>query len=247
VTVINESMAKFYFGDRSPLGHIVNYGSGDTAATLTIVGVSADTRDHDIRPQENRRRMYVSFMQPIDGLTGANYELRTLGDPAALSAQVRAAVHELDPKMPIGSIKPLTTQIDEALLRELMIAKLSVLLGLIAVVLASVGLYGILAYSVTRRTNEIGIRMAIGAFPRDIVWMVLRETFTLVAIGIALGIPIALGLSRYIETLLYGLTPGDGLTLVSVIALMLFIALLAAIAPSRRAAAIDPLRALRYE
>jgi ABC-type antimicrobial peptide transport system permease subunit len=178
---------------------------------------------------------------------GANYELRTLGDPAALAPQVRAAIREIDPKMPITSLKPLTTQIDQALLRERMIAKLSVLLGLIAVVLASVGLYGILAYSVTRRTNEIGIRMAIGAFPRDIVWMVLRETFTLVAVGIALGIPVALALSNYVESLLYNLTPTDTLTLTAVIVLMLTISVLAAVAPSRRAASIDPLRALRYE
>jgi predicted permease len=246
VAVINESMAKFYFGDQNPIGHIINY-EGPDKFTLTIIGVASDTRDHDVRLLRNTRRMYVSFMQPVDGLTGANYEMRTIGDPAAMAAQIRAVVRELDPKMPINSLKPLTTMIDESVLRERMIAKLSVLLGLVAVVLASVGLYGVLAYSVTRRTTEIGIRMAIGAFPRDIVWMVLRETFGLVAIGILVGIPIALALSRYIESLLYGLTSGDGLTIAGVVGLMVAIALIAAIAPSRRAAGVDPLRALRYE
>jgi predicted permease len=244
--VINESMAKFYFGDRNPIGHLVQY-EGTDKFTLTIVGVSADTRDHSIRPRDLKRRMYVSFLQPIDGLTGANYEVRTAVDPTVMAAQLRAAVADIDRKLPVNSIKPLTTLIDESVLRERMIARLSVLLGIVAAVLASVGLYGVLAYSVTRRTNEIGIRMAIGAFPRDIVWMVLRETFVLVAVGIAIGIPIALGLSRYIETLLYGLTPNDALTIAAVAVLMVAIALVAAIAPSRRAAGVDPLRALRYE
>jgi predicted permease len=247
VVVINESMARFYFGERNPIGHVVHDNIAGHEVALTIIGVSAETRDHDVRPLENRRRMYVSFMQPIDGLTGVNYELRTLGDPAAIGNLVRAAVREVDPKLSIASLKPLTTLIDESVLRERMVAKLSVLLGVLAVVLASVGLYGVLAYSVTRRTNEIGIRMAIGAFPRDIVWMVLRETFGLVAIGIALGVPIALMLSRYIESLLYGLTSGDGATIAGVVVLMVAIALIAAIAPSRRAAGVDPLRALRYE
>jgi ABC-type antimicrobial peptide transport system permease subunit len=239
-------MARFYFGDRNPIGHLVQYEGADKF-TLTIVGVSADTRDHDIRPLNNTRRLYVSFNQPVDGLTGANYEIRTIGDPAAMAAQIRKVVNDFDPKLPVNSIKPLTTLIDDSVLRERMIAKLSVLLGIVAVVLASVGLYGVLAYSVTRRTNEIGIRLAIGAFPRDIVWMVLRETAILVAIGILVGVPIALGLSRYIESLLYGLTPGDAWTIVGVVLLMVLIALIAAIAPSRRAASVDPLRALRYE
>jgi predicted permease len=247
VGVINESMARFYFGDRNPIGHSIQF-EGSAKFTLTIVGVSADTRDHDVRPlNRHQRRLYVSFMQPVDGLTGANYELRTMGDPASLIPTVRAAVNEIDPKMPVLSIKPLTALIDESVLRERMIAKLSVLLGIIAVVLASVGLYGVLAYSVTRRTNEIGIRMAIGAFPRDIVWMILRETLVLVVIGIAVGVPIAMGASRYIETLLYGLKPGDAMTIAAVVVLMVGVALIAAIAPARRAAGVDPLRALRYE
>jgi len=186
-------------------------------------------------------------MQPIDGLTGANYELRTLGDPSTLIPQVRAAVVAVDPRLQINSIKPLTTLIDQSMLRERMVARLSLLLGIIAAVLASVGLYGILAYSVTRRTNEIGIRMAIGAMARDIVWMVLRETFGLVAIGIVIGIPIALGVSRYVESLLYNLRATDGLTIAAVVLLMVAIALIAAIAPSHRAATVDPLRALRHD
>jgi predicted permease len=239
VVVVNEKMARFYFGDRNPLGRLVHY-EGRNRFTLTIVGVAGDARDHGLRG-EIQRRMYIPFRQPIDGLTGANYEVRTAMDSAAMAAQLRAAAGAVAPRMPIESITPLATLIDESLLRERMIAKLSVLFGIVAVVLASVGLYGILAYSVARRTSEIGVRLAIGARPRDIVWMITRETSGLVAAGIAVGIPIALGLSRYVETLLFGLKPNDAVTIAGVIALV------AAIAPARRASGIDPLRALRYE
>jgi predicted permease len=245
VVVINDVMAKFYFGDRNPIGQVVHSNGADGFA-LTIVGVVADARDHSLRDPV-QRRMYVSFLQPVDGLTTANYEVRTAVDPAVMATQLRAAVTSVAPRMPILRIKPLSTLVNESILRERMIARLSVLLGVVAVVLASVGLYGVLAYSVARRTSEIGIRMAIGAFPRTIVWMVLRETFALVAIGVVVGVPLALGASRYVESLLYGLTPTDAVTIVGVIALMTAIALVAAFAPARRAARVDPLRALRYE
>jgi ABC-type antimicrobial peptide transport system permease subunit len=166
---------------------------------------------------------------------------------AAVSAQLRVAVREVTPKMPILGIKPLTALIDESVLRERMIARLSVLFGIIAVLLASVGLYGVLAYSVVRRTNEIGIRIAIGADPRDIVWMVVRETLLLMAVGVAVGVPAALGLSRYVETLLFGLKPNDSATIGAVLALMIAVSLAAALVPARRAAGVDPLRAVRYE
>jgi ABC-type antimicrobial peptide transport system permease subunit len=160
---------------------------------------------------------------------------------------LRSAVREVAPSMPVLSIKALTRLIDESLVQERLIARLSILFGIVAVVLASVGLYGVLAYSVVRRTNEIGIRMAIGAFPRSIVWMVLRETLLLVGIGIVCGIPIALALTRFVSSLLFGLQPTDVLTIVAVVLLMVLIAIAAATAPARRAAAVDPLSALRCE
>jgi ABC-type antimicrobial peptide transport system permease subunit len=149
--------------------------------------------------------------------------------------------------MPVTSTKPLIQLLDESMLRERIIARLSVLFGIVAVVLAAVGLYGVLAYSVVRRTNEIGIRMAIGAYRGDIVWMIVRETVVLVLAGIAAGVPIALALGRYIESLLYGMKPNDLVTIAGVAALMGLVALLAAALPARRAAGVDPLRALRYE
>jgi putative ABC transport system permease protein len=243
--VINENMARFYFGDANPIGRVVHY-EGRDPFVLTIVGVSKNARDHGLR-EDVERRMYVSFLQPVDGVISLNYELRTSVRPVDMNAQLRAAVRDVSPRIPVVSIKALTTLIDETLLQERIIARLSAVFGLVAVGLASVGLYGVLAYSVTRRTNEIGIRMAVGAFSRDIVWMVLRETMGLVVLGIAIGLPVALALSRFIESLLFGLRPNDALTIAGVVGLMLCIALLAAAGPARRAARVDPLRALRYE
>jgi predicted permease len=245
VVVINESMARFYFGAQNPVGRLVHLEFLGKQA-LTIVGVARDARDHSLRDQVHRR-MYVSFLQPIDGLTTANYEVRTNLDSAVMARQLRAAVRDVDRNMPILSIKPLTTLIDENLRQERIVAKLSILFGSLAAILASIGLYGILAYSVVRRTNEIGIRIALGGSRRAVVWMVLRETFVLVIAGVAIGVPVAIALSRYIATLLFGLKPNDVATIAAVILLMCGIALCAAIAPARRAAGIDPLVALRYE
>jgi predicted permease len=242
VAVINDRMARFYFPNQNPLGKLI---TGDDMA-LTIVGVSTDARDHGLRVDINRR-MYVSYLQPIDGLTTANFEVRTSVPAARMTPMLRSAVREVAPSMPVLSIKALTRLIDESLVQERLIARLSVLFGIVAVILASVGLYGVLSYAVVRRTNEIGIRMAIGAFPRSIVWMVLRETLLLVSIGIVCGIPIALALTRFVSSLLFGLQPNDALTIAAVVVLMVVIAIAAATAPARRAAAVDPLSALRCE
>lgn len=245
VAVINQNMAQFYFADSNPIGRQIFY-EGTARATVTVVGVAGNARDHSLRDQVYRR-MYVSFMQPIDGLTGANYEVRTAINAAEMAKQLRAAVAEVAPEMPVIRIEPLTTLMDQTMLRERTIARLSVLFGVLAVVLASVGLYGVLTYSVSRRTNEIGLRIAIGAEPRRIVWTVLRETFAPVAGGILIGVPIAAALSRYVETLLFNLKRNDALTISAAIVLIILIAAVAGLVPARRAAKIDPLRALRHE
>jgi len=246
VAVINEHMARFYFGGENPVGRNISYQDGDETHAIAIVGVSANARDHSLR-DDVHRRMYVSFLQPIDGLTGANYEVRTSVESATMARQLRLAVTAVAPRMQIRSIRPVSTLIDQTLLNERITAQLSLLFGAVAVVLAVIGLYGVLAYSVTRRTSEIGVRIAIGAVPRHVVWMVLKETLILVGIGLAIGVPVAIGLGGLVSSLLFGLAPTDAITIAAAVGLMIGVACAAAIAPSRRAAAIDPVRALRYQ
>lgn len=246
VAVVNEQMARFYFGDRNPIGARIQPQLSGEPVALTIIGVARDARDHDLR-NEVRRRMYVSFLQPLDGQTSAKYAVQADVAPAVMAKQLRAAVAAVAPRMPIDFIKPVAALVDETLLRERMVAVLSLLLGGVAVSLACIGLYGVLTYAVLRRTNEIGIRLAMGAVPRDVVWMVVRETFVLVLAGAAIGLPVALALGRFVESLLFRLVPHDGWTIAGVLALMAIVALAASILPARRAAAVDPLRALRYE
>jgi predicted permease len=245
VAIINQSMAKFYFGNRSPIGQTLFYDSRLKFA-LTIVGVSKDVRDHVVREQAPRR-FYVSYMQAVDGQMGTDYEIRTPLDLAVMDHEIRSAVHAISPRMPILHIRRLAEQISDSMIEERLIAELSIFFGILALVLGCVGLYGIMAYSIVRRTQEIGIRVALGATSQAVVWMVIRDAVTLVVLGLSVGLPLALGLSRYVQSLLFGLKPMDVLSLAGVILIMTVMALTAAILPARRALRVDPLTALRYE
>jgi predicted permease len=161
VVVINQSMAKFYFGNRSPIGQTLFYDSRLKFA-LTIVGVARDVRDHRVR-DEPLRRFYVSYRQPVDGQMGADYEIRTPLDSAVMAKAVRAAIYATSPRMPVIHVELLSNSIDNTMVTERLVAKLSVFFGILALVLGCVGLYGIMAYAVALRTQELGIRMAIGA------------------------------------------------------------------------------------
>jgi len=245
VAVINESMAKFYFGNRSPLGETIVH-DGPLKFTLTVIGVAKDVRDHLVRDQPPRR-FYVSYMQPVDGQMGTDYEMRSALDPAVLDRQLREAVRSVSPRLRVQFVQAVRTSISNSLLRERMIARLSILFGLLALLLGCAGLFGIMAYSVGRRTQEIGIRIAIGGQPHNVVWTVVSETLLLVAGGLLVGIPVALSLSRYLQSLLFGLTPADGWSIFAVVVIIGFMALAASVIPARRATRIDPVTALRCE
>jgi predicted permease len=245
VTVINESMAKFYFGKRSPLGATVFYDSR-LKFTLTVIGVAKDVRDHVLRDQPPRR-FYVSYMQPVDGQMGTDYEIRSALSLAVLDRQIRQAVRSVSPRLSIEFIQPLKKSIDNSMIRERLIARLSILFGLLSLLLGCAGLYGMMAYSVARRTQEIGIRIAIGGQPHNVVWTVVSETLLLVLSGLLVGIPMALSLSRYLQSLLFGLTPTDGWSIFVVVVIVGFMALVASVIPARRATRIDPVTALRCE
>jgi ABC-type antimicrobial peptide transport system permease subunit len=210
--------------------------------------VVADFKFND--PRQDFRP--VAFMPLVQSsIPPARYarflEVRTLGDPVGLAAGLREVIREVDPNLPVTSIKTLTRQVDEALARESLIAGLSSFFAVLGLLLACVGLYGVLAYAVTCQTREIGVRMALGARRRDVLWLILKKTLALTLVGIALGVALALSSTRLIASLLFGLTPTDVTTLCSATLVMATVALLAGYLPARRASRVDPMVALRYE
>jgi len=213
---------------------------------MGIVGVVGDARYGELR-EEPPRTVYVPYAQHLEMLEFMTFEVRTAGDPKNSIGAVRQVVQNLDRNLPIRNVITQTEQIDQATFQERLFARLSSFFGLLALVLACVGLYGMMSYAVARRTGEIGIRMALGAEKATILRMVLREGLGLTVLGTAIGIPAALASSRLISTMLYEIKPTDPLTLVVCILLMVGVAALAAFLPARRASRVDPIVALRNE
>jgi predicted permease len=245
VAVVNESMARHYFGDADPIGRriaIPGYRGDDS--WLQIVGESRDIKVHDLR-ESATLMLYMPMFQAPEG--GATFEVRTVMDPEAVQTDVLETVRSIDPRLPVYSVRSLDGQVNDSLVQERLVASLSEIFGLLALVLTCVGLYGLMAYTISRRTGEIGIRMALGAERGRIARMVLRETFLLVACGIAVGLPAAALTARWIASQLFGLKPWDPITLLGACAAMGAVAAAASYLPARRAASIDPMRALRTE
>ena len=246
VGVINQAMAHYYFGDANPIGRRFSLpGWRGDSRWLEIVGVIQDARYHSLR-EPAPPQAYIPFLQsPESG--SMTFEVRAMMDPVSLAAGVRRVIQQADSRLPIFDVKTLSEQVDESLVQERLVASLSSLFGLLALSLASVGLYGVMAHAVSRRTNEIGIRMALGAQRGQILGMVMRETLLLVILGVTVGIPVAMGASRLIRSELYGLSPSDPLTISMTALVMLGVAGLAGYLPARRATNVDPMVALKYE
>jgi predicted permease len=242
VAVVNEEVVHRYFAGRSPIGQ--RYSFGDSPEQIEIVGVAADAKYNDLR-QEFIPMAYYPWRQVMPARLNAAI-IRTAGDPAALAGALRAAVTGVHPDIFVDA-RTLTSQIQGSLVRERLLAHLSGFLGALALLLACIGIYGVMAYGVTRRTSEIGVRMALGAVPGDVVRMVLRETLLLAGAGIAIGIPLAFWLTRLTKTFLFGLEPNDPGVLLAAGASLLLVCALAGWLPAARAARIDPTTALRYE
>jgi predicted permease len=247
VTIINDAMAQLYFPNENPIGRRIRV-RGPSDAWLEVIGVARYVQDHDLR-QAPLRRLYVSYLQPIDGIVTANLAVRAASPAGApsLVGPIRQEIQKFNPRLPILSLKLARTLVDDSILTERLIARLSTFFGALAALLAAIGLYGVMSYTVARRTSEIGVRMALGARQWSIARMILREILVLVAIGSVVGAAAALGLARFVESLMFGLRPRDPATVAAAVALLLLIGLAAGYLPARRAARIDPLVALRTD
>ncbi|HEX8763700.1 MAG TPA: ABC transporter permease, partial [Candidatus Acidoferrum sp.] len=238
--LINEAFARTFFKDQNPLGRHLT-GVGHKRASIEIVGIVGDTKFQSLR-SEIAPTLFVRA-----GGGEAVFEIRTAFDPRIILPQVRSAVSELDSNLPLFSVRTETEQIDRSLFQERLIARLSSFFGALSLLLACIGLYGLLSYEVSRKTREIGVRMALGARPSDVLRLIVRQGIALSAAGAILGILAALGLMRYLASLLYGVRPFDPLTFLTVALLLALVALAACYIPARRASRVDPLVALRYE
>jgi predicted permease len=245
IAVINESMAKYFWGKENPIGKRFGWGRDDGTFPIEVVGVVRDSKFATLR-DEVPRFVYTPWTQQefLDTMT---FYVRTAGEGAGRPNAVRQVVQRLDPNLPIFDMKTMEAQVDESLFLERLVASLSLLFGALATVLAAVGLYGVMSYTVSRRTREIGIRMALGAARTSVLWMVLGEVAAMAAAGIVLGLPIAIGLSRFVASQLYGLSPTDPITLAVATVILGSVAMLAGYMPARRATRVDPMLALRYE
>jgi predicted permease len=237
-------MARKYFGETNPLGQRFGFGGPETGGQIEIVGVARDAKYTDLR-RETPPTVYTPYQQETPGQV--NFAVRTAGDTGALTASIREAVRDVDKNLPLFNVKTQSQQADESLAQERLFATLSSFFGLLALLLASIGLYGVMSYNVARRTNEIGIRMALGARRGDVVRLVLQETLLLVLIGLVVGFGTALATTRLISSMLFGLTPNDPITIMLAAWLLIGVAMLAGYLPARRASRIDPMVALRYE
>ena len=242
VAIVNEELARRYFAGRNPIGQL--YGFGDSPEQIEIVGVVADAKYNDLR-QESIPMAYYPWRQVMPARLNAAI-VRTVGEPAALAGELRRAVTSVHPDIFVDA-QTLTSQIEGSLVRERLLARLSGFLGVLAMLLACIGIHGVMAYGVTRRTSEIGVRMALGAVPGDVVRMVLRETLLLAGCGIALGVPVAFWLARLTRSFLFGLQPDDPAVLAAAGSSLLLVCALAGWIPASRAARIEPTAALRYE
>jgi predicted permease len=246
VVLINERMAKRFFAGRDPIGQHIGWGSGhDTKLDTEIIGVTADSKNEDLRTPVTPF-VYSPYSQ-IERASDATFYVRTEGDPVALGSTLRGTVRGLDPNLPVYDLKTLVTGVNELAFTDRLVTTFSLCIGLLAALLAALGLYGVMAYVVARRTREIGIRMALGATSGSVSWMILHEIVVMCAAGLAVGLVIAYLLGRVIETQLYGVKASDPFVFVMAAVLLAVVAMLAGLLPARKAAGVDPIVALRYD
>jgi predicted permease len=246
VGVVSRAFARQYLGGTNPIGRRFGFGDQRSSSDIAIVGVVGD-----VRYGQPRDRMpptvYVPYAQHTQELDEMNFEVRTAGDPKNWVGPVRQSVHELDGNLPLFDVRTQVEQIEQATFQERLFARLSSFFGLIALALACVGLYGIMSYSVSRRTNEIGVRMALGAGRFNVLDLVVRQALQLTILGVIFGVAAAWALTRFLTSFLYGVRPADPVTFGLVSLAVILVSILSSYIPARRATKVDPMVALRYE
>jgi putative ABC transport system permease protein len=245
VVVVSETLVRRYFPNEDPLGHKVKVGLDDSKNRwFTIVGVVGDVL-YDWGERTPEPALYRYYRQAPQA--SASFALRTSVPPLSLAEPVRQAIAAVDPEEPAIETKTFQQVIKESVIGIAYVAVLMAVFGMIALVLAAVGVYGVMAYSVSERTHEIGVRMALGAQPRDVLRLVVGRGLLLTLAGALVGLPVAFLLARTLTNLIYGVAPSDWATYAMVCAALFAVALLACYVPARRATRVDPLIALRYE
>jgi predicted permease len=243
VGIIGETTALTMFPVGSPIGQ--HYGRDPhNPGDIEVIGVAKDVKYNslDEAPQPGD---YLPYSQNVRYLN--DFEVRYAGDSVAMVTAIRQSIHDVDSSLPISDVITLHEQVARSVTKQRRVAQLSSFFGVLAVFLSCIGIYGLISYIVSRRTNEIGVRMALGAARSQVLWMIMRESLWLVALGILIGVPVALASERLVSTVLFGLRPNDPLTLLAGVAMLLAVATLAGYLPARRASRVDPMIALRYE
>ncbi|MBI3406179.1 MAG: ABC transporter permease [Acidobacteria bacterium] len=244
VAIVNQTFAREYFPNQEVLGKRIGFRR--SPRTVEIIGVVADTK-YDSQRKNIVPLLYTTWRQESAAIGEMSFSLRTMGEPNSFAAQVQQVVHELDSTLPVTNVGSQAARSEATLSKERLYARLLGFFGTVALLLAGIGLAGVLAYSVAQRTNEIGIRMALGAEARGVVWLVIRDVLLWVGMGAGVGLLAAIAASRLISSLLFEVTGADPMTIVSATLLLAAVAAVAAYVPARRASTVDPMVALRYE
>jgi predicted permease len=243
VVIVNRKFAQHFFGEKSAIGMHIGRGDGPkTIYDIEIVGVVEDSLYEG--PREGVHRQ---VFQPNWGRGSVTFYVRTTDASSSAFNMIRSEMKRLDASMPVYDVKTVQAQLDETLLTDRLIALLSAGFGMLATLLASIGLYGVMAFIVARRRKEIGVRLALGAEPTGILWSVMKEVMILLAIGLAIGVPSAIALGRYVSSQLYGIQPNDPWIAIATMVLLAIVSAAAGLIPASKASRIDPILALRYE
>lgn len=244
VVIINESLAKLHWPGGSPIGKRIDFGGDDRPEWREVVGVAGNVRSFGLEAEEPPAAYQPYYASPVRVLT---FLVRTHSTPAQIGPQLRAVLREMDPDMVLGNLTTMERRMEGFLAQRRFTMLLLGAFAGSALVLAAVGIYGVMSYAVAQRTREVGIRMALGASSADVLWLIAGQGMTLVGIGAAIGMAAAFALSRFVATMLYGVSPRDPVAFVAGAALLGLVALCACLFPARRATRVDPLVALRYE